>query len=527
MSKLGISLVVAVVLTCGATSPARADSTTPLPIVPGLYTSVWVTVDPAGGHVFVSAGQGSTSIFVLDFAGNTVATIPGEEGASSMALDPATHTLYVALHDANAVSEIDTRTLTEKTRFSIGTLTAPYSLVVAGGKLWFSCFNSGHSCVASAELDGNGITLHDLKGIDGATGLAAGGPGANLLALGGNYSSPTILGVYDVSQATPKLISTAWNPGGNTGAVDDLMFDPSGRHLLVAAHGAYFIHSFATATLKPDGSYQTGPYPSAVTTSSDGGYVAAGITTGTGYGIDLQIYSGEGLLKSWQVGPGVFPNAMAFSPDDSKLFVVTGNQNGLDFNVIDTSLTPPTPQVSVAAARNFVSAGQKATIVAQVSAAKSGRLRLYATPAGSKKTLVTTRTIGAWQQLSLAVAPRRNTRYSAELDGALPSGSVDVSVRPLVKVRLLQRGTANGRPVVLGGSVAPTHAGKRLKFVLQRLVGGRWHNVESQQFPVGSGGTVSASFTTRVASSYRTKAFFAANAAYAASASGWLRFGVR
>jgi hypothetical protein len=160
-------------------------------------------------------------------------------------------------------------------------------------------------------------------------------------------------------------------------------------------------------------------------------------------------------------------------------------------------------------------------------AAKSGQLHLYATRAGGHKTLLLTRAIGAWQQLSLTVAPQRNTRYSAELDGALPSGSIAVSVRPLIKVKLQQRGTAAGTPVVLSSKVAPAHAGKRLKFVLQRLAGARWHNVASQQFPILRGGAVRASFTPRAAGSYRTKAFFAGDAAYAASASGWLRFGVR
>ncbi len=96
--------------------------------------------------------------------------------------------------------------------------------------------------------------------------------------------------------------------------------------------------------------------------------------------------------------------------------------------------------------------------------------------------------------------------------------------RPAHHVQVAATRDRRQAPRPAGGKVAPTHAGKRLKFVFQRLSGGRWHSVASQQLPIRRGGAVRDSFTAHAAGSYRRKAFFAGDAA---SASGWLRFGVR
>ncbi len=167
-----------------------------------------MAVDPAGGHVFVSDGPGTSSIVVLDYRGTIVKTIPEEDGASGMAVDAANHRLYVALHDDSAISVIDTRTLTETKRFSTSPYTDPSNLVIAGGKLWFSCvYDLIRGCVVSANLNGSGKAKADMIGIDAMTVLAAGGPTGNLLALGSGYGEPSVVGVYEVAGTTPTLVS--------------------------------------------------------------------------------------------------------------------------------------------------------------------------------------------------------------------------------------------------------------------------------------------------------------------------------
>src|SRR5213595_3152389 len=132
MRRLTILILCSTVLLVGPAASAQADTTTQLPFANS--GGAWLAVDPSGSHVFVSGGPGTSSIVVLNYAGQVVKTITGEGGASQMALNPATHTLYVALHDSTAISEINTQTLTETGRFSTGSFPDPSSLVIAGGK---------------------------------------------------------------------------------------------------------------------------------------------------------------------------------------------------------------------------------------------------------------------------------------------------------------------------------------------------------------------------------------------------------
>jgi DNA-binding beta-propeller fold protein YncE len=152
--RLAILLVCFLALLVGAASPSRADVATSLGFKP-VYEP-FMAVDPVGQHVFVAGGEATSSIYVFDFDGNLVKTITGENGASGMAVDTATHTLYVALFDATKVSEIDTQTLTETTRFTVPADT--YDVALAGGKLWLAMANQVNSTIDYANFDGSDIT---------------------------------------------------------------------------------------------------------------------------------------------------------------------------------------------------------------------------------------------------------------------------------------------------------------------------------------------------------------------------------
>jgi hypothetical protein len=333
---------------------AAADATTLLPFPGSAGANIWMAVDDAHQHVFVSAGPGTSSIVVLDYAGNIVDTITGEPGASQMALDVSTHMLYVALHDATAISAIDTDTLTETSRFSTVPYSNPYNLVLAGGKLFFACAGgSGQNCssssgsgIVSVNLDGSGMTA-SIPGWSFATMLAAGGPGNDLLAAGNSYDEPPTLSVYDVTTDPPSLIKSVWDPGGDTAQIADMTFDPSGTNLLLASGAPYFIQSFSVASLTPSAEYPTGPYPTSTQTTTDGDFVAAGISA-NGYGPDLFVFPvGDTTpVGTWTLGANIAPHALAFSPDRMRLFAVSIDSQGLTLNVISNP-APDTPSVSV------------------------------------------------------------------------------------------------------------------------------------------------------------------------------------
>jgi hypothetical protein len=428
-------LLCATVLLIGPAAAARADSTTQLPFT---GSPLWLAVDPIGQHVFVSGGPGTSSIVVLDFDGNIVKTITGEGGASQMAVDTATHTLYVALHDATAISEIDTTTLAETNRFSTAPYGSPSSLVIAGGKLWFSCLKGGTGCVASASLGGTGLTDEsaNLSGIDQSTALAANG---NLLALGDSYAEPPTVAVYDVSGATPSLVSSVWDPGGDTGSIDDMTFDPTGANLLLAAGAPYYVASLATSTLQSSAEYSIGAYPDSVAVSADGAYVAAGRATIDNPDIAVYPTGDTTPVRKWSLETNLdLPaHALAFSPDASKLFAVIFDPGSghMDFHVLEQPTVPQTEtSVTLSASQYSFYAGQQVKITAHVTGTSTGTVDLYETPSGGSQTLVDTGTLSGGD-VTFTVNPTISTSYSAVLEagpgyGSSTSGDLNLSLSP-------------------------------------------------------------------------------------------------
>jgi hypothetical protein len=407
------------VLFMGATAAGRADTATQLPFTGG---QVWMAVDAAGQHVFVSGGQGTSSIVVLNYDGSIAGTITGEGGASQMALNPSTHTLYVALHDATAISAIDTTTLTETKRFSTAPYASPTSLVIAAGELWFSCTANQTGCVVSANFDGSSQVSHGFIGKGGeaeTTALAAGGSNSHILAVAELGSSPTTLGVYDVS-AAPSLVSST----GDAGTCENgksLAVDPAGTNVLLACGYPYHITSLSTSTLLSSATYPTGPYPQAVATTADGNFLAGGVNTGTGSGDDIFVFPTGNTtpVRTWSLGFGAtLPGGLAFSPDASKLFAVVGTSGGQTlFESLDT------PTVYAVETRLWlepnptaVYPGQPATLTAHVYGTTTGTVDLYATPSGGSKSFVASGSVGANGQVVFHVNPTVQTTYSAVLE---------------------------------------------------------------------------------------------------------------
>jgi hypothetical protein len=371
VTGLALSVLLSATSLVAAAAPRPALTGTQLP-----FSDASLAVDPVGQHVFAAGGPGNSSIVVLDFNGNVVTTITGEQGASGMALDPASHTLYVALADANAISEIDTTTLTETARFSTGTFTSPYRPVIAGGKLWIASDGG----LATANLDGTGLASAPLPAGVGLPDFSKSVPAAsadgNLLAVVAPFQSLTEVGVFDVAMKAPNLVSFAWDP--NTGAnASDLAFGPSGENVLMAAAAPYYVQPLDTRTLQSTGTYQTGPYPDAVAASPGGKYVAGAVWNP--YSPNFYLYrSGDPTpIQSWTL-PNYRPNPyglpssrvfspLAFSPDGTELFAVAGGEfyvlptpDGADTTVSLTS-APSDETFATAASFDFSSPDNSVT----------------------------------------------------------------------------------------------------------------------------------------------------------------------
>lgn len=542
-NRVAICLCCLAVLLLGSVGSAQADSATQLPF--SNANGPWLLVDPGGGHVFVSGGPGTSSIVVLNFSGQIVKTITGEGGASQMALNTATHTLYVALHDATAISEINTQTLTETKRFSTAPYADPYSLVIAGGKVWFSCANGGSGCLASANLDGTGLAAGSIPEFStSASLLAAGGSSNDLLALAVLDEEPVTVAVYDVSGSTPTLVSSTHDPsgGGGTGAVRDMKFDSTGAHLLLATAAPYSVYSVTTSNLLPNAQYPTGPYPHSLAVTGDGKFVAGGISTNNGADTFVYPVGSTTPVRTWQVGDDDLPNvahALAFSPDASLLFAVSEDvaTGHLAFHVLGqptVALKPTT--TTLTAAGKTVRYGSHVSLKVQVGGATTGKVDLYATTSSETKKLVASGSVSSGTA-TLTVTPTENTTYLAQLEqgqgfGSSTSAEVKVEVAPALSITTRPGGKArlHGHRVSrtwLTAKVKPARPEEPLGFVVQRHVKHRWRPVVAGEFPIEKTGTVHAFFLTNKAGACRVRVLYAGDPAYVGSTSGWKKFRVR
>ena len=107
MMKLdGVAAFVAVAVSLtmvGIAAPASADTTVALP-----WSSFSHVLADAHGRVYVTGGTGTDGVWVRNADGSANSMIANEAGATGMALSGDGTTLYVALHDGNAVATIDT-----------------------------------------------------------------------------------------------------------------------------------------------------------------------------------------------------------------------------------------------------------------------------------------------------------------------------------------------------------------------------------------------------------------------------------
>ena len=108
-----------------AQSVTAQTLTTAVPLPIAHYSHM--LVDAAHHHLFITSGNGYkgtagySSILVTNYAGQTVATIPNQPGATGLAIFSDGSTVYAALAGVDAVSAISTSALTETARYTTGT----------------------------------------------------------------------------------------------------------------------------------------------------------------------------------------------------------------------------------------------------------------------------------------------------------------------------------------------------------------------------------------------------------------------
>ncbi|MFI8007330.1 hypothetical protein [Streptomyces sp. NPDC086010] len=312
----GVLLVLAtapLLLGTPATAAAQAQGGIVLPV-----RSHWQTLADSR-HVYVSS-PGDDVVLATDHDGQVMKEIEGLDGARGMTESADESTLYVALPDGDAISVIDTATLTETQRIPTGADTQPESLALAGGRLFFSyqsnVFDAGIGSVAIGDAT-PAVTLDDNPVWYGKPRLAS-SPGAPGRLVAADSQGANGMRVYDVGSGT--LQETAYTEA--VGDVEDLVVTPDGSSVITANGSDYYHQRWRLSDLTEDGRYDTGSYPNSVAVDSRG-TVAAGTVAGGEW--DIHIYRpGEAtayrtVALSWPYWD-LLDRGVAWAPDGSRLF---------------------------------------------------------------------------------------------------------------------------------------------------------------------------------------------------------------
>ncbi|HEX3622702.1 MAG TPA: hypothetical protein VHT97_10340 [Acidimicrobiales bacterium] len=317
----GIGATVSAAAAPGSGAPLFTPAgVTPLP---GGFGAI--QVDPVTQRVFISS-PASSRVTVLDRDDAVLATL-SVPGAGAMLIDGST--LYVAGTTVGRIDTFDTATLASTGSLGAGVLVKPNAVVKAGGKLWTTTGN----CAESPHL----------ASIDPATGVTTtypanqlfycpflfGSPVDRNVLLGFDLGlSPATLVRMDVSSGAPVVTASLTTGASNA---EDAEVMPDGHTFALAAGYPYEIRTFGIDPLAQAGVvYPTGPYPTAVeATAAAGGLLAAG-RNGI-YSPDVDVFrlgDPSQLLFEYDLGGTsntVLTGGLAFSPDGSRLYAVSGS----------------------------------------------------------------------------------------------------------------------------------------------------------------------------------------------------------
>ena len=325
-------------------SASTAQAATPAVALPITQYS-HMLVDPAHQHLFITSGSGSGSILVTDYSGQTVATIPGEPGATGLALSGDGSTVYAALANGEAVSAISTSTLSETARYATGTGTDPVYVAYSSGRIWFGYGAVAQGGIGSIDPSTSPatVTLNAAPGPWYQAPIVAATAGGELVA-GGLGLSQVSLASYDVSGGTATVLAPEKGLSEASG-LGSMQITPDGKDVVLASSFPYYQEVYQVSDLSAAGTYPTTYYPNAVSIAGDG-TVAAG-TTATN---DIFMFAPGSTTPENTIHfyGQLAADGAALTPDGSLLFVVTQDYgSGPTLSIIPDPEQPVDPTSTV------------------------------------------------------------------------------------------------------------------------------------------------------------------------------------
>ncbi|QNP71290.1 hypothetical protein IAG44_18850 [Streptomyces roseirectus] len=342
-----LALLVALTTAAGTLAVTGTAYATPAATPLPLAAYAHLQADPAHGHLFFTEGKGSTGIVVTDLAGARVTTIADEQGATGLALSPDGTTLYAALADAGAIAAIDTATLKETARWPTGTGSAPVSVAVEAGRVWYGYTADGRGGIGSIDPAAPAPEATPQPAMSHWSTAPLLATGGGVLAAEEPSGSLSHVATFDVSSGTPAAKADTLVYGGTATGLD---VTADGAKVRLAAPQQMALQEYRSADLlrTDPGVYFTGganSAPSALATDEDGTIAVAG-TSG------VYLYATGGLAENRITFPTgtIAPDGLEWAGDGTTLYAVTRESSGsYTLNVLDApkltdtelALTPP------------------------------------------------------------------------------------------------------------------------------------------------------------------------------------------
>ena len=553
--RVGLLLALAMIVSIAAAPPAvGAPETTTLPtgtIVDGLNHFYAMAVTRS--RIFLTPGPTGSTIAIMNPDGTQAGTITDVPGASGATV--VDHVLYVAAFQADEVRRFDLSTdpPSPMTALSTSPLTEPRDLAFAGGHLWFTsgCDQWG-ARVGWMTLDG--ASVQELIGSNGdwnyCTAMEANRYAPNRIFLHSEGVSPQNLFEFNVKRTTPHLVTTdPWSWGSYSGQPVTPL--PGGDEFAMywsgdggsssGGPGVFSMSDMAGPTFSYTG--QRGVF---AVTAQNGGLLAG--SWGGPYV--------EGEVMVWRLGatdplvrfdfrdeyPEMWGDGLAFSPDGTELYAVTGAYDDVvDFRVLDPSLLPST--VTIHVADSTIDYGSSTTVTVNLEGGDTNHdVTLLELPWSTYAWHVLgTTTVDANGDATFEVAPAVTTAYEADYAGDatyVDAGSdfLMVLVRAVVEGRLLgayavENGIARFHDVdtvTYAVHVAPSTEGSWIHGYLQMWQFGAWRDVKglSAQESATGDATVVLDASELGIGRYRIRAAWSGNASIQSDVSHWARFRV-
>lgn len=222
----------------------------------------------------IYATTSNNSVVIIDMGTLTITdTIFVGQSPAGLALAQDGQTLYVALTGDNKIAIVD---LTTKAVSTIDLPAPAFDVEVGNGYLYATPNDQTIFGIMQINLTTHEVTDFNESVFISLKGLLEISPDKNSLYFANTGLSPGTLAKFDITVNPPTLLYK--NPHGSLGGSGkDLLLTADGQHIYYvvssgnAISGNYYdIAQLETVDFTASGSFQTGAYPQAITSSPDG-----------------------------------------------------------------------------------------------------------------------------------------------------------------------------------------------------------------------------------------------------------------